>query len=107
MLTIGQTDKMYISAEVYESDISRVRIGQKAIAKSEALTKDLSGVVEQIAPIVKRNQILPLDPTARADARVIEVRIRLDNPTEAAKVIGLQVDVTIETPPAETAAANK
>ena len=107
ILTLGQTDKMYINAEVYEADISRVRVGQKAIAKSDALTKDLTGVVERIAPVVRRNQISPLDPTARTDARVIEVRIRVDDPKEAAKVIGLQVNVTIDTPPAETAAASK
>lgn len=107
ILTLGQTDKMYVVAEVYEADISRVRVGQKAAIKGDALPKDLTGVVEQIAPIVKRNQISALDPTARSDARVIEVRIRLDDSAAAAKVIGLQVDVTIDTPPAETAAASK
>ena len=40
--------------------------------------------------------MLDVDPAADADARVVEVRIRLDEPEALASLTNLQVDVLIE-----------
>jgi HlyD family secretion protein len=44
---------------------------------------------------IYKNDILDVDPAADADARVVEVRIRLDEPDLVAGLSNLQVDVEI------------
>lgn len=105
ILTLGATDEMVIVAEVHEADISRVRIGQKATATSAALASELRGSVERIGRVVQKNQVFGLDPSARTDARVIEVRIRVEDPKLVEDRIGLQVDVTIDAAAPESSPA--
>jgi HlyD family secretion protein len=100
MITLGQNDVFYVIAEVYEADIARVKVGQKATITSMALAEPLEATVDRIGSMVKRNEVLGLDPTARLDTRVVEVRLRLDKPGVAPQRIGMQVDVMIATPAA-------
>jgi HlyD family secretion protein len=100
ILTLGETASMFAVAEIYQSDVQRVALGQKAVIRTPAIPGELTGVVESVGSVVQRNQVFGLDPTARTDARVVEARIRLDQPDKAARFIGLQVDVTIDIPPA-------
>lgn len=102
ILTLAATNAMVVVAEVHEADIARVRKGQTATIRSAALSKELSGTVESVGRVVQRNQVFGLDPTARTDARVLEVRILLVDPQEARDRIGLQVDVTIDTAAVES-----
>jgi HlyD family secretion protein len=95
ILRMGNTDQMHAVAEVYETDIGAVRLGQRAIITSPALPKPLAGEVVQIGVSIYKNDVLDVDPAADADARVIEVRIRLDESAVAAKFTNLQVDVEI------------
>lgn len=95
LLEIGQVDKMYAVAEVYETDISRVQIGQKATVSSDALDSVLTGTVEKIHQKVAKMDTIGTDPAARKDARIIEVEIRLDDSTAAASLTYLQVDIVI------------
>jgi HlyD family secretion protein len=94
---IGTTQVMFAVAEVYETDVRYVKPGQKATIKSKAFKDDLelTGQVEQIKELVHKNDVFHIDPTADADARVVEVRIRLDNSALAARYNNLQVDVYI------------
>jgi len=96
LLELGKTDRMYVVAEVYETDIGQVAIGQHAIARSPALGADpITGTVERIGQLVARNDALGLDPIARIDSRIIEVFILLDDPARVAALTNLQVDVEI------------
>ena len=45
--------------------------------------------------MIAKNDILNVDPTANTDARVVEVKIRLDSSALAARLINLQVYVFI------------
>ncbi|MEA5472523.1 ABC exporter membrane fusion protein [Spirulina sp. 06S082] len=95
---IGQTREMYAIAEIYESDISKIRTGQPAIVTSNAVPEELRGTVEHIGLQVLRQDVINADPSANIDARVIEVRVKLDE-TSREKVLGLtnlQVTVAIE-----------
>jgi HlyD family secretion protein len=92
---IAHTDRMYGVAQVYETDIGRVRLGQRAILRSPALATPLTGMVAAIGFKVGRMDMLNADPTARTDARVVEVRIRLDPDPRASRLSNLQVDVVI------------
>jgi HlyD family secretion protein len=96
ILEMGDTANMYVLAEVYETDIGRVRVGQRATASSRALPAPLTGTVERLGSIVTRNRVFDIDPGADVDRRVLEVRIRLDDRATAARLVNLQVAVEIE-----------
>jgi HlyD family secretion protein len=97
ILKMGNTGSMYAIAEIYETDIRPVRVGQRATIHSDALPRAVTGRVEWIGRIIHRNDVLSLDPTARADARVIEVRIRLDESEMASRFNAHQVDIRVHT----------
>jgi HlyD family secretion protein len=96
ILKLADTSAMYAVAEVYETDVLLVQAGQRATVKSPALPQALSGTVERVGQMVFKNDVLHVDPAADADARVVEVWIRLDSSDLAARMTNLQVDVQIE-----------
>lgn len=97
IVELGKTDQMYVVAEVYQTDIQKVRLGQRATITSDAFAGTLKGTVEQIGLQIFKRDVLSTDPLADTDARVVEVKVRLD-PTDSQKVAGLtniQVNVLI------------
>ena len=92
---LGQTDAMYAVAEVYETDAPRVRIGQRATISSPALAEAVSGAVDRVGLKIGKQDVLSVDPAAKTDARVVEVRILLDDAAKVAGLTNLEVDVTI------------
>jgi HlyD family secretion protein len=99
IVQFGQTAQMYVKAEVYETDISQVRIGQRATITSQGFQGKLQGTVDEIGLAIGKKDILGTDPVADVDSRVVEVKIRLD-PTDNRKVshlTNLQVKVVIDT----------
>jgi HlyD family secretion protein len=97
ILAMGNTERMRAVAEIYETDIAQVRVGQSATVKSRALPNPISGKVVRIGNMVFKNDVLSVDPAARADARVVEVWIDLDDPVPAQRLSNLTVDVVINT----------
>jgi HlyD family secretion protein len=95
ILELGRVDHMLAIAEVYETDIRRVRKGQKAQITSDALAGPLTGTVDFIALKVNKQDEIGTDPAARKDARIIEVEILLDEPEKAAGLTNLQVEIVI------------
>ncbi|WP_066424632.1 ABC exporter membrane fusion protein [Anabaena sp. 4-3] len=88
IVEIGQTQQMYVVAEVYELDINRVKIGQSATITQMNLPGELTGKVEQIGLLIGKKDVLNTDPAADIDSRVVEVKIRL-NPESSQRVAGL------------------
>ncbi|MGF1479029.1 MAG: HlyD family efflux transporter periplasmic adaptor subunit [Cyanophyceae cyanobacterium] len=100
IVELGRTEQMYAIAEVYETDISQVATGQRAIVTSEhgGFDGSLQGTVEHIGLQIKKQDVLDADPAADKDARVVEVKVRLD-PQDSHRVAGLtnlQVRVRID-----------
>ncbi len=93
---IGQTDEMYAIAEVYETDITRVHVGQRANVTTPALAAPVHGTVEQVGLKVIRQAMMDTDPDVQTDARVVEVKIRLDDSTSVAGLTDLRTEVVIE-----------
>lgn len=87
IVQIGRTDHMYAVAEVYEADIDRVRVGQQATITA-GMMEPLSGTVETVGLRVAQKDVLGTDPVADTDARVVEVKIRLE-PEASRRVMGL------------------
>ncbi len=96
ILELGRVDRMYAIAEVYEADVGRLRVGQQATVSSIALTQQLTGRIERIRPIVRKQDQIGTDPAARKDARIVEVEVVLDQPERASSYTNLQVDVHFE-----------
>ena len=97
ILEIGRVDHMYAIAEVYETDVARLRAGQVATVTSPALPETLTGRIERIRPLVRKQGEIDTDPAARKDARIIEVEVLLDSSANAAGLTNLQVDIVFET----------
>jgi HlyD family secretion protein len=95
ILSMGDTSTMRVVAEVYETDISRVRLDQRAIVSSRALPHPVGGKIVRIGNMIFKNDVLNVDPAARADARVVEVWIELDEAAATENLTNLTVDVVI------------
>jgi HlyD family secretion protein len=97
VLTMGDTKSMRAVAEVYETDIAGVRLGQQATITSFALPRPIAGKVVRIGSMVFKNDVLNVDPAARADARVVEVWVDLDDEPLTRQLTNLTVNVRINT----------
>ncbi|MCA6597970.1 MAG: ABC exporter membrane fusion protein [Pseudanabaena sp. M046S1SP1A06QC] len=97
IVEIGQIDRMYAIAEVYQSDIQKIRIGQSVLCNSEAIPEKLKGTMERIDRKVRRQSVINTDPSKNIDDRVIEVHIKLDRASSqiAVNFTNLQVQVEI------------
>jgi HlyD family secretion protein len=95
VMELGETDNMSVVAEVYETDISKVKVGQKARITSAALSSAVTGTVSHVGLKVGKMDVLDTDPIAKADARVIETTISLDEAAAVQGLTNLQVDVEI------------
>ncbi|BAZ48960.1 secretion protein HlyD [Nostoc sp. NIES-4103] len=95
---IGQTNQMYVVAEVYESDISKVHIGQQVRVVGDVLPSELQGKIERKDLQVRRQNVINTDPTSNIDNRVVQVHIQLDDTSsqKAADLTNMQVKVVIE-----------
>ena len=84
----GQTSQMVAVAEVYQTDISKVQLGQQAEITSQAFSGEIRGKVSQIGLQVNGQNVFSNQPGENMDRRVIEVKIRL-NPEDSKRVAGL------------------
>lgn len=98
ILELGQTQQMYAVAEVYQSDVRKIKMGQSVKVNSEALPQSLTGTVDRISTKVRRQTIINTDPSENIDGRVVEVYVKLDNASsqQAAQFTNLQVNVTVQ-----------
>jgi len=95
ILQLARIDQMQAVAEVFEADVRRVAVGQRARVRSPAFAKDLTGTVTRIRPKVQKLDQIGDDPAARKDARIVEVEVKLDDTRAAANFTNLQVEVEI------------
>lgn len=96
IMELGRTDRMYAVAEVYETDITAVKVGQLATIQAPAMDEALTGKVERISLKVGRLDAVGTDPIAKTDARVVEVFILLDDSEAVSRFTNMQVKVEIQ-----------
>lgn len=97
VVEMADLTQLDVVAEVYERDITRVKIGQKAEVKVAGLREPLVGEVRDIGFLIRKNDINSTDPLADRDNRVVEVRITLDSVAieTLRHMIYMQVDVRL------------
>lgn len=96
IVQLGNTADMHVIAEVHETDVRLVKLGQRASITSPALEKPIEGVVDEVGYLVYKNDVLDVDPRANRDARVVEVRIRLEQGATVAALTNLEVYARID-----------
>jgi multidrug resistance efflux pump len=82
-IEMGDIRKMYVICQAFQGDLLKLRPGLRAKIKSSAFAKPLKGVVENVGRLVDTK------------AQLGDVRIRLDDPHLASRVVGMEVEVEI------------
>jgi HlyD family secretion protein len=83
-IEMGDLGVMYVLCQAYEGDILHLRPGMRATIRSHALAAPLQGRVEEVGRMI--------DP----HTEIGNVRIRLDNAAPADRLVGMEVNVTID-----------
>ncbi|MEM9797316.1 MAG: HlyD family efflux transporter periplasmic adaptor subunit [Pseudomonadota bacterium] len=98
IMELGNTASMNVEAEVYQSMIGRVAIGDPVEISANAFREPLSGTVAAIGLEIGRQTITSDDPAANTDARVVDVIIALDavSSDRAARFTNLEVVARID-----------
>lgn len=94
---IGKTSQMYVIAEVYESDITKILQGKQVRIVGDIFSQELQGKVERIGLQVSKQNLTNTDPSSNIDNRIVKVHIRLNTASsqQAAKFTNMQVKVII------------
>jgi len=108
ILEMADTSSMVVKAEVYQSDIKGVKIGQGATISAEGFESTARATVYQMLPQVQRQSVFAGEAGENQDQRVFHVRLRID-PSDLRKrnisgASNLQVFVLFDPPSAEGAA---
>ncbi|MEK6690512.1 MAG: efflux RND transporter periplasmic adaptor subunit [Nitrospirota bacterium] len=99
ILKIADVGRIKVRAEVEESDIGKVVIGQKALIKADAYPGvDFMGEVVKVGYSVGKKRLRSDDPRERIDTKVIETEIELKDIKKIKDKIkiGMTVEVKIE-----------
>jgi HlyD family secretion protein len=104
IVELAKTDSMFAVAEISETDIGKVRVGQKALIKSEynGFTGEVKGIVEQIGlQIIKKNTqdaATANSPTNDQNTRVVAVKVKIYPPdnSKVAALTNMQVRVNLD-----------
>ncbi|MFN7227668.1 MAG: HlyD family efflux transporter periplasmic adaptor subunit [Synechococcaceae cyanobacterium] len=104
LLEMADTSQMIVTAEVYQTDMGRIRQGLGATISADGIDGSLRGTVYQVVPQVQRQSIFAGEPGENQDQRVFEVKLRLDPKVLKSTRIGyasnLQVNVIFDPLPA-------
>jgi HlyD family secretion protein len=94
ILAIADMRRIWINAEVDETDMGRIAIGDAVEVRSDAFPGKLfKGQVRQIADYAGERRVKPNDPTVNLGLKVVQVKIGLDQATPFK--LGMTVDVKI------------
>jgi RND family efflux transporter MFP subunit len=99
ILKIADVSRVKVRAEVEESDIGKVVIGQKALIKADAYPGvEFIGEVVKVGYSVGKKRLRSDDPRERIDTKVIETEIELKDIKKVKDKIkiGMTVEVKIE-----------
>ena len=83
ILKMADISKMIAECEVYEGDIQKIKVGQRAEVSSKALKNTLTGSVSFVGRLVS------------TDRKVASILVALEQSEEASKFIGMEVNVKI------------
>ena len=97
VLDLADLSALDVVAEVFETDLPRVREGARATVLVPGDARRFGATVREIGWMVRRSAVVSPDPVAAVDSRVVEVRLALDQDGVAAlsRRSNMQVQVRI------------
>src|SRR5260370_9688217 len=94
ILTIGDRNILRVRVDVDETDVSKVRVGQKAYVTAGAFGKQkFWGRVVRVGQQLGPKNVRTDEPTERVDTKILETLVELDPGTQLPD--GLRVDASI------------
>lgn len=78
LLEMADLSQLDVVAEVYESDLLRVKVGQPGCIHAAGFQRNYHAQVRELGFLVRKNDINDTDPLADRDNRIIEVRLTLE-----------------------------
>lgn len=107
ILEMADTDTMMVTAEVYQTDLGKLRVGQGATVSADGFPGTLRASLAKILPQVQRQSTFAGTPGENMDQRVFEVRLELHPTAEQRKKLhvrtNLQVNVVFDPRPQQAA----
>ncbi len=106
VLTIGDAHLLRVRVDIDETDVNKVRVGQRAYVTADAYGKQkIWGHVVQVGELLGPKTVRTDEPTERVDRKFLETLVELD--PGAQLPVGLRVDTFIVTNGEETAAVRQ
>ena len=103
VLTIGDAHLLHVRVDIDETDVNKVRVGQKAYVTADAYGKQkIWGHVVQVGELLGPKTVRTDEPTERVDRKFLETVVELE--PGAHLPVGLRVDAFILTDGEQTAA---
>lgn len=87
IIRMADLTRMYVVCDIFEADLRKLTEGMKATIRSNSLPAPLEGTVESVGMIIDNR------------SQMGKVTIRLRNGASVARLINLQVDVSIQATP--------
>jgi ABC exporter DevB family membrane fusion protein len=105
ILTIGDKKVLRVRMDVDETDVGKVRVGQKAYVTADAFGKQkFWGHVVRIGQQLGPKNVRTDEPTERVDKKILETLVELDQGSQLP--VGLRVDAFIVGDGSEVASAD-
>ena len=93
VLKMADLSHLHVEAEVDETAIRRIHLGQRATIDKEKVIDGIAGKVVAIGGIVSPEGVHSLGMPASSEQRIVKVRVELDDPQKIADLVNMQVDV--------------
>jgi len=94
VVSVGDPSVWRVRVDVDETDVARVRVGQRAYVTADAYgDRKVWGRVVRVGEILGRKNVRTEEPTERVDTKILETLVELDK--GAALPAGLRVDAYI------------
>lgn len=104
IVTIGDRERLRVRVDVDETDVSKVRVGQKAYVTADAYGQQkFWGRVVRVGQQLGPKNVRTDEPTEKVDTKILETLVELEPGTQLPD--GLRVDAYIVPDGAETASA--
>lgn len=93
ILRMADVSSMHVEAEVDETSVRQIRLGQKVTIDKDRIFEGLAGRVVAIGGLVSPEGVHSLGMPMSAEQRVVKVRVEVEDPRLVEDLVNMQVDV--------------
>lgn len=93
ILRMADVSRMQVEAEVDETSIRNIHLGQKVTIDKDRIFNGLAGKVVAIGGLVSPEGVHALGMPMTSEQRIVKVRVEVEDPRPVADLVNMQVDV--------------